>query len=54
MEMFTFKVWFSDGNYEPESVVVYAACQQHALIHAQSDRIKDGLDYTLDHIEKIN
>jgi hypothetical protein len=44
-------VWFSNINYEPESVKVKAENQGNALILAQAKRIKCGLDFTLDHIE---
>jgi len=48
----TYKVWFSDGNYDPEYVLVYAQSQNDALILAQAERINDGLNYTLHKIEE--
>lgn len=48
-----FAVWFSNGNYEPERLVVSALNQNDALILAQAERIKDGLDYTLHKIEAL-
>ena len=47
-----YKVWFSDGNYDPEYVLVYAQSQNDALILAQPERINDGLNYTLHKIEE--
>lgn len=46
-------VWFSNCNYEKQGVTVYALNQNDALILAQAERIKDGLDYTLDNIQAI-
>jgi len=40
-------VWFANKNYAPQSVTVYALNQNEALILAQAERIKDGLDYTM-------
>ena len=34
MKNVTYKVWFSDGNYDPEYVLVYAQSQNDALILA--------------------
>ena len=52
MKNTTYKVWFSDGNYEPEYVLVNAQNQNDALILAQAERINDGLNYTLHKIEE--
>lgn len=45
-------VWFSNENYDPQYVEVYALNQNDALILAQAERIKDGLDRTLLKIEQ--
>lgn len=47
-----FKVWFANCNYEPECILIEALNQNNALILAQAERIKDGLDYTLHKIEE--
>jgi len=52
MKMTKFKVWFSNCNYEPESVQVSAFNQNNALILAMAKRIESGLDYTLFKIEE--
>ena len=49
-----YRVWFSNCNYTPEPVYVSAGCQNNALILAQAERIKAGLDYTLHRIEEIS
>lgn len=51
MKQTKFAVWFSNTNYEPQRVIVYAFNQGDALILAQAERIKDGLDYTLHNID---
>lgn len=48
-----FKVWFSNCNYEPQYVLIEALNQNDALILAQAERIRDGLDYTLHKIEVV-
>jgi hypothetical protein len=53
MKNTTFKVWFSNCNYEPQYVIVSALNQNDALILAQAKRIQDGLDYTLHKIEEV-
>ena len=53
MKQSFFRVWFSNGNYLPESVSVSAFGQGDALILAQAERIKAGCDYTLLKIEEI-
>ena len=53
MKEFTYVVWFSNCNYEPQGVTVKALNQNNALILAQAERIKEGLDYTLDNIQLI-
>lgn len=44
-------VWFSNENYDPQYVEVSALNQGDALILAQAERIKEGLDFTLLKIE---
>ena len=51
MKKTMFKVWFSNCNYAPQYVLVEALNQNDALILAQAERIRDGLDYTLHKIE---
>ena len=46
-------VWFSNCNYKKQGVTVFALSQNDALILAQAERIKEGLDYTLNSIEAI-
>jgi hypothetical protein len=53
MKQSYFRVWFSNGNYEPQSVSVSAFGQGDALILAQAERIKAGCDYTLLKIEEV-
>lgn len=52
MKLTKYIVWFSNENYEPQSVTVKALNQNDALILAQAERIKNGLDYTLFKIEE--
>ncbi len=54
MKYFTYNVWFSNEIYIPEYVQVKALNQNDALILAQAERVKEGLDYTLDRIERID
>jgi len=49
----SYLVWFANCNYEPESVRIDALNQNDALILAQAERIKEGLDYTLHEIYKM-
>lgn len=53
MKMTVYMVWFSNENYNPQGVSVEALNQGEALILAQAERIKDGLDYTLHKIEVL-
>ena len=46
-------VWFANENYAPQSVAVTAFNQHEALILAQAERIKEGLDYTLHKIVAV-
>jgi len=49
----TFKVWFSNVNYEPEYETVTTSCQDDAIILANAERIKKGCDYTIFKIEEV-
>jgi hypothetical protein len=49
-----YKVWFSNGYYDDECVEVLAINQNNAYFIAKAQRIEDGLDSTLDHIEDIS
>jgi hypothetical protein len=49
-----YRVWFSNGYYDDECVEVLAINQNNAFFIAKAQRINDGLDSTLDHIEDIN
>ncbi len=49
----TYIVWFSNCNYEPQGVTIKALNQNADLILAQAERIKEGLDYTLNKIEAL-
>ena len=53
MKDFPYIVWFSNVNYKPQPVTVHALNQNDALILAQAERIKEGLDYTLFKIEAV-
>ena len=53
MKQNEYVVSFSNCNYGPESVTVRANNQNEALILAQAERIRNGLDYTLDNIEEF-
>ena len=44
-------VWFSNDNYDPQSVKVMAFNASQAIILAQARRINKGLDYTVCKIE---
>lgn len=52
MKTTKYKVYFSNENYKPQKVIVFAFNQAEALILAQAERIKEGLDYTLYRIEE--
>lgn len=52
MKNYHYKVWFANENYKPQAVRV--SNQQTALILAQGERIRAGLDYTLHEIEKTD
>lgn len=51
MKQTHFRVWFTDGSYLPEFVIVSAFGQGEALILAKAERIKAGLDYSFLKIE---
>lgn len=53
MKRYEYLVWFANCNYEPQAVQVRALNQNDALILAQAERIKEGLDYTLFEIKQI-
>lgn len=53
MKQTRYVIWFSNENYEPQSVEVSAFNQNDALILAQAERISAGLDYTLHKIESV-
>lgn len=40
-------VWFTNGDYTPQSVKVAAFNKKEAEILAKAERIKAGLDYTV-------
>lgn len=52
MKMTKFLVWFTDNTYKPQCVEVTAFDGHKALILAQAERIKAGLDFTFHHIEE--
>jgi len=52
--MTTFRIWFSNENYAPESEIVTSFNQDDALILAQAERIKAGKDRTLNSIENMD
>jgi len=47
MKNFKWKVKFSNGNYQPQDVIVNALNADSAEILAKAIRINEGLDYTL-------
>lgn len=49
-----YEVWFTNGNYEPQMVNVFASCMSDAVILAQAQRIMAGLDKTLYGINEVN
>ena len=53
MKLTRYEVWFSNENYEPQREIVAALNQNDALILAQAERVKRGLDYTLDSIKEV-
>lgn len=53
MKQSYFRVWFSNGNYLPEFIDIAALGQPEALILAQAERIKAGIDYTVLKIEEV-
>lgn len=46
-----YRVWFKNENYKKQFVEVYAFNSNEALILAQAERIKEGLDYTFHRID---
>ena len=51
MKMYKFIVWFATQNYMPEPVRLVASNASTAIILAQAQRIKAGLDYTIFEVE---
>ena len=47
MKMYRFTVWFANENYMPQPVKLVAFNASTAIILAQAQRIKAGLDYTI-------
>jgi len=54
MKNYKFKVWFSNGSYEPQPVEVLAMGRYQAKILAQAERIKAGLDFTVNKVEQLS
>ena len=52
MKMYKFIVWFATDNYLPEPVKLVASSASTAIILAQAQRIKAGLDYTIFEVQK--
>jgi len=49
-----YHIWFNNGDYPPQCERVIALNANDALILAQSQRIRAGLDYILDKIEEVD
>lgn len=49
----TYHVLFSNGDYQPELVIVDASCMDDAIILAQAKRIKQGLDRTIKSVKEV-
>lgn len=54
MKNYKFNVWFSNGSYEPELVIVFATGRHQAKILAQAERIRDGIDYTVHRVAQLD
>lgn len=52
MKMYKFIVWFANENYMPQPVKLVASNASTAIILAQAQRIKSGLDYTVFEVQK--
>lgn len=50
-KVYPFTVWFTDGTYLSQSIHVMAANDSDAIIIAQAERIKRGLDHTFHKVE---
>ncbi len=48
-----YAVWFTNGSYEPQCIMVSALKEGDAIILAKAERIKDGLDHTLHKLEAV-
>ena len=53
MKDYKYKIWFSNCNYERESVIVRADNLDEAVILAKAKRINCGKDYTLDSVQFV-
>ena len=53
MKQNTYKVWFTNGTYEPQYELVGGFNDRQAEIVAQAVRIRAGLDYTTHKVEVI-
>ncbi len=51
MKTTKFTIWFSNGDYDAQMVIVHALSEEQARILAQAERIKAGCDYTICNIE---
>lgn len=49
-----FNIWFSNGDYDPQMVKVFAFNEEQATILAKAERIKAGADYTLHKVVVVN
>jgi hypothetical protein len=49
-----YRIWFSDGSYDKQRVVLFALNHEEAIISAQARRIKRCLDYTVFSVELFN
>jgi len=47
MKTTKFTIWFSNGDYDAQMVIVHALSEEQARILAQAERIKAGCDYTI-------
>ena len=53
MKQNTYKVWFTNGNYDRQSELVGGFNAGEAIILAQAIRIKEGKDYTVESVEQL-
>ena len=52
MKKEVYSVYFTNGRYPAQEVVVKAVNKESAAILAQAERIKAGLDYTMHYIHR--